>query len=75
LNQLFLIHRYKIDSIHYLTPTDDNLRQAEAMRARGLFSAVNKEVGQIIVADVDKERVKKLLEPERAALNALLAEK
>ena len=38
LAQLFLIHRYKVDSVHYLTPTDDNQRQTEGMKARGLFS-------------------------------------
>ena len=72
LNQLFLIHRYKIDSVHYLTPTEDNHRQTEKMKLRGVFSAVNDEVGEIIVADVDKDRVKQLLEP--AALTALIAE-
>ena len=75
LAQLFLIHRYKIDSLHYLTPTEDNQRQAEAMKNRGIFSAVNNEVGQIIVADVNKDRAKALLEPDRAALAALIAEK
>jgi isocitrate lyase len=30
LMQLFLIHRYKADSVHYLTPTDDNKHQTEA---------------------------------------------
>ncbi len=29
LLHLFLIHRYKAASIHYLTPTQDNLRQSE----------------------------------------------
>jgi isocitrate lyase len=72
LAQLFLIHRYKIDSVHYLTPTDDNHKQTEAMKARGVFGAVNDEVGQIIVAEVNKERVGKLLEPDRAALQALI---
>jgi isocitrate lyase len=72
LNQLFLIHRYKIDSVHYLTPTEDNHRQTEKMKLRGVFSAVNDEVGEIIVADADKDRVKQLLEP--AALTALIAE-
>ncbi len=72
LNQLFLIHRYKIDSVHYLTPTEDNHRQTEKMKLRGVFSAVNDEVGEIIVADVDKDRVKQLLEP--AALTSLIAE-
>ena len=73
LNQLFLMHRYKIDSVHYLTPTEDNQRQTERMKARGLFSAVAEEVGEIIVADVDKEAVARLVAPDRAALSALIA--
>jgi isocitrate lyase len=72
LLQLFLVHRYRSDSVHYLTPTEDNHRQTEAMKARGLFSAVNDEVGEIIVADVNKERVAQLLEPDRKALRALI---
>jgi isocitrate lyase len=75
LVQLFLFHRYKVDSAHYVTPTQDNQRQAEGMRREGLFSSVAEEVGEIIVADVDKERVKELLAPDRAALQALIARK
>jgi isocitrate lyase len=74
LCQLFLIKRYKIDTVHYLTPTDDNHRQVEGMKKSGLFSSVNKEVGLIIVADVHAERVESLLESDRAALRALIAE-
>lgn len=74
LAQLFLIHRYKSDSVHYLTPTDDNHKQTERMLARGLFSAVQDEVGQIIVADVAKDHVKNLLDSESGALAALIAE-
>ncbi len=74
LAQLFLIHRYKVDSIHYLTPSDDNHRQTDGMKARGLFSEVNDEVGQIIVASVNVERVKQLLEPDRVALGALITD-
>jgi hypothetical protein len=36
--------------------------------------APNDEVGEIIVADVNKERVKQLLEPDGAALRALIGE-
>ena len=75
LLQLFLMHRYKIYSVHYVTPTEDNQRQAEGMKKQGLFSLVNEEVGEIIVADVDPERVKELLAPDRAALKALIAGK
>ena len=74
LAQLFLIHRYKADSIHYLTPTDDNHRQTEGMKRRGIFSAVNDEVGQIIVAEVAKERVAELLAADRKALTTLITE-
>ncbi|HET8724536.1 MAG TPA: isocitrate lyase ICL2 [Anaeromyxobacteraceae bacterium] len=72
LLQLFLMHRYKIYSVHYVTPTDDNQRQAEGMRKQGLFSVVNEEVGEIIVADVAAERVKELLAPDKAALLKLI---
>ncbi len=73
LVQLFLIHRYKIDSVHYLTPTDDNKRQTEGMKLRGLFSAVNDEVGEIIVADVNKEHIKHLVDPDHGALAELIS--
>jgi isocitrate lyase len=72
LVQLFLFHRYKVDSAHYVTPTEDNERQAEGMRKEGLFRSVVQEVGEIIVADVDKARVKELLAPDQAALKALI---
>jgi isocitrate lyase len=73
LVQLFLIHRYRVESVHYLTPTEDNHKQTEAMKAHGLFSAVTDEVGEIIVADVNKERVALLLEADKKALRALVA--
>jgi isocitrate lyase len=75
LTHLFLIHRYKTSSVHYVTPTDDNRYQAEKMKAHGLFSNVHDEVGQIIVADVSAENVKALLAPDRARLDALIQKK
>ena len=57
--------------MHYVTPTDDNLKQCEAMKARGLFKSVQTEIGEIIVADVVKTRVKELA-TDRAALEALI---
>ncbi|HEX7621971.1 MAG TPA: isocitrate lyase family protein, partial [Anaeromyxobacteraceae bacterium] len=65
LAQLFLFHRYKVDSVHYVTPTEDNQRQAEGMKAQGLFGSVAQEVGAIIVADIDKARVTELLAADR----------
>ncbi|MBK9518353.1 MAG: isocitrate lyase family protein [Anaeromyxobacter sp.] len=75
LLQLFLMHRYKIYSVHYVSPTEDNQRQAEGMKKQGLYRLVNQEVGEIIVADVDLDQVKALLAPDRAALLALLQAK
>ena len=57
--------------MHYLTPTEDNEFQAAKMKSLGIFRAVN-EVGQIIVADVNRERVAELLKPDREALQALI---
>ena len=75
LVQLFLFHRYKVDSAHYVTPTEDNQRQSEGMKAEGLFGSVVQEVGAIIVADVNKARIQELLAPDRKALQALIARK
>jgi isocitrate lyase len=70
--QLFLAHRYKLDSVHYVTPTDDNLKQCEAMKARGIFKSVQTEIGEIIVADIVKARVKELVASDRVALQELI---
>ncbi len=72
LIHLFLIHRYKASSVHYVSPTDDNRYQAQKMKAHGLFSDVHDEVGQIIVADVSAEKVKALLATDRALLDDLI---
>jgi isocitrate lyase len=72
LVHLFLIHRYKADFVHYVTPTEDNQYQAGKMRDQGLFSDVGQEVGQIIVAEVNHARVHALLDPGREALGKLI---
>jgi isocitrate lyase len=72
LNHLFLIHRYKIWAVHYVSPTDDNRYQAQKMKTHGLFSDVHDEVGDVIVADVSADGVKALLAPDRGRLNALI---
>jgi isocitrate lyase len=61
LVQLFLIHRYRATSVHYLTPTDDNRAQTERMRDLGIFSDVQSEIGQLIVGQVDEGRVTALV--------------
>jgi isocitrate lyase len=72
LVHLWLVHRYKSDSVHYVSPTQDNQYQTTKMKSHGLFSEVNTEVGQIIVADVNRSRVDELLAPDRVALWKLI---
>ena len=72
LAHLFLIHRYKVGWVHYLSPTDDNLHQAQRMKNLGIFSHVNAEAGLIIVADVNEPRTAELLNPDHGALRQLI---
>lgn len=72
LIHLWLVHRFKADSVHYVTPTEDNLYQTEKMKSHGIFREVNQEVGQIIVAEVNHPRIAELLAPDRQALARLI---
>jgi isocitrate lyase len=73
LISLFLIHRYKVDTVHYVTPTEDNQRQAKGMLGLGLYEDIQTEIGQIIVARVNAERVKDLVKPESEDLKKLIS--
>jgi isocitrate lyase len=72
LCHLFLIKRYKAESIHYVTPTDDNVGQTKGMQKLGIFDDVNVEIGDIIVARIDQEHVPALLDQDRVALTKLI---
>ena len=72
LLQLFLSHRYRADSLHYLTPSDDNQAQTQRMQDLGIFTVVRTEIGQIIVADVDRDRVGELVQPDGKKLAELI---
>jgi isocitrate lyase len=75
LIHLFLVYRYKINSVHYLSPSEDNQYQAAKMKDHGVFSQVNNEVGDIIVADINHEQVAELLAPDGVALKKLIKKK
>ena len=72
LIHVWLIHRFKSEIVYYVTPTEDNIYQTEKMKSHGLFSNVYQEVGEIIVADVNKARIDELLAPDREALGRLI---
>lgn len=42
------------------------------MKSHGIFREINTEVGQIIVADVDHQRISELLAPDQEALGRLI---
>src|SRR5262249_10105568 len=72
LIHLWLVHRFKADAVYYVTPTEDNLYQTSKMKSHGIFSEVNQEVGEIIVAEVNRPRIEELLAPDRVALRKLI---
>jgi isocitrate lyase len=72
LIHLYLVHRYRSDSVHYVNPTEDNEKQTKGMKALRIYHDVSTEIGDIIVASVNKERVKELLNPDQIELKALI---
>ncbi len=72
LVHLYLIYRYKVNAVHFVTPTEDNLHQTAGMKKQGIFSAASQEIGEIIVADVDIEQVKTLVGSDRGKITALI---
>ncbi len=73
LLQLFLIHRYRIASVHYVSPNEANLRQTESMAKMGVFEEVHTEIGHIIVAGVNSSRIKELVDADSGALAKLIS--
>ncbi|OBH76301.1 isocitrate lyase [Mycobacterium mantenii] len=72
LIHLWLVHRFKADAVIYVTPTEDNQYQTSKMKSHGIFSEVYQEVGEIIVAEVNRPRIAELLQPDRVALRKLI---
>ncbi|ORB82618.1 isocitrate lyase [Mycobacterium kansasii] len=72
LIHLWLVHRFKADAVYYVTPTEDNQYQTSKMKSHGIFSEVNQDVGEIIVAEVNKPRIEELLTADRVALRQLI---
>jgi isocitrate lyase len=72
LVHLFLVHRFRADSVHYVTPNKENQYQVAKMKSHGIFAEVNTEVGHIIVADVNHQRISELLAHDQEALVRLI---
>ncbi len=75
LISLFLFHRYKAFSVHYVSPTNDNMKQTQGMKKIRIFSNVNTEIGHIIVCSINQTRIRELLEADQTALKDMIAKK
>ena len=71
LVHLWLVHRFKADALYYVTPTEDNVYQTEKMKSHGIFRDVQKDVGEIIVAEVNQPRIDELLAPDQRGAAAV----
>ena len=72
LIHLWLVHRFKADAVYYVSPTEDNKYQTAKMKAHGIFLDVHQEVGEIIVAEVNRARVAELIASDHTALQRLI---
>jgi isocitrate lyase len=72
LLHLYLLRRYKVGAVHYIVPTEDNAAQAGRLQEWGLYSDVSDEVGQIIVARVDADRVAALVDGDGSGVDRLI---
>ncbi|HVX32972.1 MAG TPA: isocitrate lyase/phosphoenolpyruvate mutase family protein [Solirubrobacterales bacterium] len=72
LVHLYLLGRYKVGSVHYVAPTDDNAAQCARMKAWGIYDEVGNEVGQIIVARVAMDTVARYVGDEDDLVGRLI---
>jgi isocitrate lyase len=60
LMHFFLLHRYKTDLVHYLTPTGDNRLSVERMILNGVFSWARTDDPNIIAIEVNTAHAQKI---------------
>ena len=60
LMHFFLLHRYKTDLVHYLTPTDDNRLSVRRMIHNGVFREARTDDPNVFAIEVDTARAQKI---------------
>ncbi len=60
LMHFFLLHRYKTDLVHYVTPSHDNRLSVQRMIQNGVFRAARTDDPNIIAIEVDTARAQKI---------------
>jgi isocitrate lyase len=60
LMHFFLLHRYKTDLVHYLTPNDDNRLSVRRMIQNGVFREARTDDPNVIAIEVDTARAQRI---------------
>lgn len=60
LMHFFLLHRYKTDLVHYVTPTDDNRLSVHRMIQNGVFREARTDDPNVIAIEVNTARAQKI---------------
>ena len=55
-----MLHRYKTDLVHYVTPSGDNRLSVQRMINNGVFRAARTDDPNIIAIEVDTARAQKI---------------
>ena len=60
LLHFFLLHRYKTDLVHYVTPSSDNRLSVQRMIHNGVFRSARTDDPNVIAIEVDTEQAQKI---------------
>jgi len=60
LMHFYLLHRYKTDVVHYVSPTDDNRLSVSRMIQNGVFRKARTDDPNIISIEVDTDRAQRI---------------
>ncbi|MEK7387176.1 MAG: isocitrate lyase, partial [candidate division NC10 bacterium] len=66
LMHLFLLHRYKTDLVHYVSPTDDNRISVQHMIGYGVFKEARTDDPNVIAIEVNISRVQRIFARDRS---------
>ena len=71
LLHLFAANRFRCDSVHYLTPSEDNQKQVAAMQKAGIYRDINLGSNQIIVASIQTDKIQAFISDKNQIKNWL----
>ena len=66
LMHLFLLHRYRTDLVHYVTPTEDNRASVQSMIGYGVFRHARTDDPNIIAIEVNASRAQTMFGSDRS---------